>query len=84
MYKGEAMNTRKFHKTIISVEVLSEAPFNPSNLGDVYYSITQGDCSGRWKIVNTEELDGKSAAIELMKQGSDPEFFGLNDDGEDL
>jgi hypothetical protein len=78
------MNTRKFHKTIISVEVLSEAPFDPCNLSDVHYAITDGDCSGRWKVVGKEELDGRTAAIELMRQGSAPEFFGLDDDGEDL
>ncbi len=41
------MTTRKFYKTIIKVEVLSEAPFNPSNLGEVHEAVTEGDCSGK-------------------------------------
>ncbi len=45
--------------------------------------ITEGDCSGDWKVTKVKELNGKQAAKALIEQGSEPSFFGLTDDGED-
>jgi len=78
------MTKRKFYRTRIIVEVLSEEPVDFDNLNQVHYAITEGDCSGRWEETEVKELNGKEAAVALEIQGSEPGFFGLTDDGEDL
>lgn len=78
---------RTFHKTTIMVEVLSEDPFDPNenlDLAHIREAITTGDCSGRVCIVGREEMQGPRAAKELMAQGSDPGFFRLDEEGNDL
>jgi len=74
---------RKFYKTTIKVEVLSELPLpsNP-NLAGIAYAIIDGDCSGTVTTESVEELDGPAAAKALMEQGSDPSFFMLTENGE--
>lgn len=80
-----ASNPRKFYRTVISVEILSEEPYPPDpELTDVAEDITSGGCSGCVsEIVSNEELSGKDMATCLRAQGRDPGFFGLTDDGED-
>ena len=78
------MSSRKFIKTVIQVEVLSEDPFNPEDLKEVHDAITEGDCSGKWEIVSKETLDAKQCALALEKQGSDPGFFQLDSEGNDI
>ncbi len=71
-----------FHKTTITVTVLSEGPFEFSNLSDVHYAITSGDCSGEFTEVS-EVVDGPTMAKLLEAQGSDPGFFQLPEDDSD-
>lgn len=79
------MTNRKFYMTKVVVTVLSEEPLNPSlNLEQLHYAITNGECSGVTEIMEPEEIDGAVAAEELMAQGSDPEFFLINEKGEDI
>lgn len=76
---------RSFYLTRVVVEVLSEdEPVQFDTLDDLNYAITEGGCSGSVKTDNVIVLDGKTAAKELQKQGSDPEFFRLDEDGNDL
>lgn len=77
---------RKFYKTILQIEVLSEdEPIDDElSLKEIDYAITEGDCSGIVKIVETVELTPEQAAKALEAQGSDPEFFGLTEDGKPL
>lgn len=78
-------STRKFYRTVITVEVLSEEPLDPTvSLADVESAITDGDCSGDVKFTASETLTGPQTADALMKQGSDPEFFRLTENGEDV
>jgi len=77
------MTKRKFYKTTITVTVLSENPYHADNLEEVAFSITEGDCSGEWDQKSIT-INGKTAAKELKKQGSDPEFFNLDDKGNEL
>ena len=78
------MTNRKFHKTVLQVVVLSEEPYHPESLAQIHDDTINGDCSGRWKVVEAKELDGKQAARALKAQASDPGFFRLTDKGEDL
>jgi len=79
------MTNRKFYKTQVVVTVLSEEPINPNcNLEDLYYAITEGECSGVTEIMEPTELNGKEAANALLEQASDPEFFDIDENGDDL
>jgi riboflavin synthase len=78
------MTARKFYKTVITVEVLSEEPYDETDLSQVSYDITEGHHSGVVKITSNEELTGKQAADELKAQGSDTDFFLLDENGDDV
>ena len=78
-----AESKRRFHRTLIQVEVLSEEPYNPESLAEVANDIVQGDCSGKWDVKLQTEVTGRTMAKLLQDQGSDPEFFMLTEDGED-
>ena len=70
-------------RTEIKVVVLSEEPFDFTNLATVAHAITDGDCSGECTVLRQKWLVGKAAADAVIAQGSDPEFFGIDDDGDD-
>jgi hypothetical protein len=78
------MNNRKYYKTTITVEVLSEWPVTFEDLNGVHLAITNGDCSGKWEVSKVEELNGKKVAAALTQQDSDPSFFNLTPYGDDL
>jgi hypothetical protein len=74
---------RKFYRTIIKVEVLSETPYEYDDLDDVCYDIMDGDCSGMVTLESSEEVDGPTMAKLLKKQFTEPEFFNLDENGND-
>ena len=76
---------RKFYKTIFTITVLSEDPLKEiETLGELNYEITMGSCSGHINQDLSQTIDGPTAARLLEEQGSDPEFFELTSDGEDI
>jgi formylmethanofuran dehydrogenase subunit E len=75
--------SRQFHRTVITVEVLSEEPYEFDDLEQTYQDIVTGDCSGTAKVTATETVDGPTMAKLLINQGSDPEFFRLDENGND-
>lgn len=77
------LSSRTFHRTIITIEVLSEYPYSPDDLDEVVSDITDGDCSGKWSVTSSDEVDGPTMAKLLIGQESDPEFFQLDEDGND-
>ena len=79
------MTKRKFYKSVFKIVVLSQDPL-PEQIGLdwIQYEITEGHCSGHLLPYSEKEINGKTAAKELMKQASDPSFFNLTEDGEDL
>lgn len=78
------MTNRKFYKHTITIEIVSENDAVPHDLADIAYAISDGGDSGTWDVTSTKKLNGKQAAEELMAQGSDPEFFGLDREGNDV
>ena len=82
------MSERKFYRSVVQVEVLSEEPLKEcllTDLDDLNYLTSEGDCSGDIKItVHNEEVNGPRMALLLQEQRSDPSFFGLTDDGNDI
>ena len=72
----------KFFKTVITVTVLSEdKPAQSVNLTRIAHEILEGEWSGYTENDGGTELTAKEAAEALIAQGSDPEFFRLDDDG---
>ena len=82
--EAQAKIPRVFYKTVIQVEVLSQEPIGEPSLEQLAYNITDGDWSGASKIKSIKELTGKQAAKALIKQGSDPEFFQLDEKGNEI
>ena len=79
----QKQSKRQFHKTVIKVTVLSEEPYDNTDVDQLVYDIRDGDCSGEVRIVSSKVLTGRQAARALQAQGSDPSFFRLTEDGED-
>jgi len=77
---------KKYFKTIIEIEILSEdEPVgNGLSLGEINDEITQGHCSGQILTKKEEEVSAKDMATLLINQQSDPEFFGLDEDGNEV
>jgi hypothetical protein len=78
------MTNRKFYRVVYQVEVLSETPYDTVNLNDIACDIYDGPCGGNVKIVESQEVGGAVMAKLLQGQGSDPEFFGIDNDGNDV
>lgn len=76
---------RKFYKTTYTITVISEGQLPEGlELSGIEYEITEGDSSGSFEETECIELSGLEAATELIAQGSDPEFFRLDEDGNSL
>ena len=76
---------RKFYRRVVTIEILSEdEPPEWEDLADLEYLMTEGHCSGRTDAGFAEEVTPAQMAKLLIAQGSDPEFFSLTEDGEDL
>ena len=75
---------RKFYKTVFSYEILSEDPIESFSLDDINYETQEVRWSGQFLETKQETLDGKEAAKALENQSSDPEFFNLTPEGNDL
>lgn len=74
---------RKFYRSVFKIEVLSERPLPPLSLEQIAYEITEGESSGDLVREKLEVVDAKKMAKLLMKQGSDPGFFQLDEHGND-
>jgi len=68
---------KSFYRTTITVDVLSERPFDPINLAEVHDAITTGDCSGSWRVAETQDLTEQEMSQAALEQGTDPGFFGI-------
>jgi len=76
---------RKFYKTTFVVEILSETPgVGEMSLTDVLTEAENGSFSGDVKSSEEVEVDGPTMAKLLSDQRSDPEFFNLDENGNDL
>jgi hypothetical protein len=79
------MTNRKFYKTVIPMEILSEEPIPEGiEVERIMEEATSGDYSARMLPLSREVLDGQQAAEALLSQGSSPDFFSLTLDGEDV
>jgi hypothetical protein len=75
---------RKFYRTIIQIEVLSETPYSSTDLEKINDDITNGNQVGDVTIItDSEEMDGKTCADKLKEMRSEPDFFCLTVHGHD-
>ena len=91
MSDEDQKSPRKFHKIIYKCEVLVDDAAVADgmskgfySMNDVAYSIELGGSSGSFGVESVEEVDGPTMAKLLMEQGSDPEFFQLDEEGNDI
>ena len=79
------MTERKFYRTTIALEILSENPI-PEGLevADIVDEAVHGAYSMRHLPSTVTVLDGKEAADNLAVQGSDCHFFSLTPEGNDV
>lgn len=76
---------RKFYKTVVTIEILSEESLREGvSLADIQYLITDGPCSGKVTVSARQELNSAEIVKELQDQASEPEFFGLDTEGNDI
>lgn len=81
------MATKKvIYKTVISYTILSEEPYNDMSLSEI-----EDECStGRFiggeftATILNQELIGKNAVNKITELGSDPEFFQMDSEGNDI
>jgi len=66
------MPKKKYYRTIIQTEILSEDPYDIA---------CEEDCSIEKKVLKTEAISGREMAEALIAQGSDPEFFQIDEEG---
>ncbi len=73
----------KYFETVFEIRVLSDnGPLDGSlDLSAIAYAITDGDCVGQFSETDRRELTGAEAAQRLLDFGSEPEFFSLDDEG---
>lgn len=74
---------RKFYRTVFQVVVLSEdSPIQDgTELDDIAYMITEGDCVGQTKRLSAGEITAKEMVDALEAVGSESSFFELDKDG---
>ncbi|MDP2692710.1 MAG: hypothetical protein Q8O88_03680 [bacterium] len=81
MAKKKQPKQKKLYKTTVTVEILSEEKLSFNDLQDLHEQITDGSNSGVCKQGKTIILKGKDAVKATIAQGSDPEFFFMDNDG---
>lgn len=76
---------KEFHRYTIVVTILTESTIPEEfELDTLWRECMEGYYSGAWDMTGDEILEPNEMAQALMDQGSNPEFFGLTDDGLEL
>jgi hypothetical protein len=77
---------KPIYRTVVKIVILSDEPYDLGNsLSDIDYDINDGDCSGKVTYeYGNKILLGKNAIKEIQLQGSYPEFFGIDEKGNEL
>ena len=79
------MTDRKFTKTVIAIEVISDEPIpDGMELTSIINNCIYGNWSMRPLKHEATTVNGKQAAAILIRQASDPSFFNLDAKGNDL
>lgn len=78
--------TRKFFINKVTISVLTEdEPLRDNiDIADLAYAIDDGPAVGGPMVIESTPVTAKAAADKLYEFHSDPSFFRLDDDGNDL
>lgn len=71
---------KKLYKHTYTTVVLSESP-DSDTLHGIPYSVDEGpDCLSSFSLTNTQELTGEDAIDAIYSAGSEPSFFGFDEE----
>ena len=83
--EAKGSSSRTFYKRTYKIELLSEEPLRDGlSLETIAYEMTEGHCSGVVIDEGEVEMNALQVAEALIAQGSEPEFFMIDEDGNDL
>lgn len=79
---------KTIYKTVIQIEILSDEPIEAPEtltLDQIDYEITGGAWSGDRKVTTANKpLKGVKAADAVLNQGSSPDFFQMDEAGNEI
>lgn len=76
---------KNFHRYVYTIEVLTEGPIpDHMSMVDILNEADYGSYSSLILDTKSKKVNGKTMAKALMNQGSDPEFFGIDENGVDI
>ena len=79
------MSPRRFYRTVLTITVLSETPIpGDMDLSDILNEADEGSYMAGGKELHQFTLSAKEAVNWLYDFGSEPIFFKLDDDGNDI
>lgn len=80
---GSRQARRKFFKTVITVEVLSEDEYPTTHwdLENISNAMTHGSFVGQVSVSRPKRLTNKQMLKEIDEMRSDPSFFSLDERG---
>jgi len=75
--------TRKFYKTVIKLVILSEDPIPDLSLAGLVRAC-EDNCVGELTTESVTELDCKAVTAELFNVGSEPGFFMIDEQEQEI
>lgn len=77
---------KKIYKTVIQITVLSEDPIpDGMDIEEITSNCYDGDYCGKGEFKKFNiPITGKNAADAVYDTGSDPEFFQMDDNGNEI
>lgn len=77
---------KTLYRNIIQFEIISEEPIHSTSLQEVIDETIEGNWSGLMldRVIENQEIQGKEAVKIIQNQGTDLEFFGIDDEGEEV
>ena len=75
---------KKIYRNVICFEILSEDPIEEMpGLSMIDYQASEGEWSGRFldQPITNQELIGEDAVDAVYEQGTAPEFFEMDEEG---
>jgi hypothetical protein len=75
---------QKFHETTITIKILSDRPIHNLDLQEIIEESDSGDLVLSVKSRKSKNVSAKTTAKKLYEYGSEPGFFQLDDDGNEV
>lgn len=73
-----------FYRTTITINVLSDRDIIEDDIGTIVSNCDEGDCVMASAEVGRSQIDGESMARALTAAGSEPGFFQLDAEGNEV